>query len=242
MPRRMPIKAVPSYIGESGQVGNWLSYVGTGGKLYDFSGQGNHGTINGPKWVDGPYGWALSFNGTDDWVEILHDDSLSLTGEFTLMAWAKFANAAGNNPDTFGTNFFGEKGDHTTDNANYIWKWQDDGNALDFCYNNGGWFDVYDSSGWEYTSGVWYLLTVVVSEPNNEVRFYVNDSHKSTVSQDFDANPLLTNNKHLVLGQNGNPNNEQFPGDATMWMAFDVAKDLAFISDVFNRTRAIFGV
>jgi len=43
---------------------------GTGTIAYDSSGNNNHGTLyNGPQWVDGKVGKALSFDGVDDYVE-----------------------------------------------------------------------------------------------------------------------------------------------------------------------------
>jgi hypothetical protein len=49
----------------------WLFDEGNGDELKDFTGNGNDGKLmNGPKWVDGKFGKALSFDGQDDYVEI----------------------------------------------------------------------------------------------------------------------------------------------------------------------------
>jgi len=70
LPRRRPIKTVPSGLGDEGIVGNWLFYYLRGGDhLHDFSPYDNHGTLNGPVWKDGRYGWALEFDGVDDYVD-----------------------------------------------------------------------------------------------------------------------------------------------------------------------------
>jgi len=53
-------------------------------------GRGNHGTIYGAKWVDGPYGWALDFDGVDDYVDIPDDPSLDITDAITLTMWVKY--------------------------------------------------------------------------------------------------------------------------------------------------------
>ncbi|MEM0481028.1 MAG: DUF2341 domain-containing protein [Candidatus Aenigmatarchaeota archaeon] len=64
---------------------------GEGTNAYDNSGNNNHGTlINGPTWVDGVYGKALSFDGVDDYVEI--DDSPTLNpinDGFTISFWMR---------------------------------------------------------------------------------------------------------------------------------------------------------
>ena len=55
---------------------------------FDWSGHGNHGTLNGPPvWSAGHVGTgSLEFSGTD-FVEVPHDESLTVDSEVTVMAW-----------------------------------------------------------------------------------------------------------------------------------------------------------
>ena len=53
-----------------GLVGAWHFDEGQGNIAHDSSGNNNHGTIYGAKWVDGKFGKALEFDGVDDYVEI----------------------------------------------------------------------------------------------------------------------------------------------------------------------------
>ena len=65
---------------------------GEGVVVHDSSGYGNHGDLkpgpapNYPSWVDGYYGKALSFDGVDDYVEVIMAHP---TGEGTHSAWIK---------------------------------------------------------------------------------------------------------------------------------------------------------
>jgi len=90
LPRRHPLKTIPSGIGDEGIVGNWLFYYLKGGDhLHDFSPENNHGTIHGAKWTDEDLAsWALEFDGTDDYVEI---GEIGLEGatQFTIVGWLK---------------------------------------------------------------------------------------------------------------------------------------------------------
>ena len=54
-----------------GLVGYWLMNEGGGNTVYDISGNGNHGTLNGDtSWTAGKYGSCLSFDGTGDYVNL----------------------------------------------------------------------------------------------------------------------------------------------------------------------------
>ncbi len=63
---------------------------GKGSVVEDRSEKGNNGVIHGgAKWVDGKFGKALEFNGTDSFVEIQDDDSLNPADGLTVAAWVK---------------------------------------------------------------------------------------------------------------------------------------------------------
>jgi hypothetical protein len=83
----------------------WLTFdEGSGNIAYDYSGNENNGTLyNGttvcggidtcPLWVDGKFGKAVSFDGTDDWIEVLNSDLLN-PSLITVSLWV--------NASTFG--------------------------------------------------------------------------------------------------------------------------------------------
>lgn len=59
-----------------------------GDMTIDHSLYGNDGNIIGaPELVDGKFGNALKFNGESDWIEVPHDDILTVTESVTVMAW-----------------------------------------------------------------------------------------------------------------------------------------------------------
>jgi hypothetical protein len=58
-------------------MGIWLFDEGKGDAAEDYSGNGNIGKINGATWDKGKFGEALSFDGTDDWVEVPHSPTVS---------------------------------------------------------------------------------------------------------------------------------------------------------------------
>jgi len=63
---------------------------GEGSVAYDQSLYGNNGTIYGATWTRGRSGWALSFDGVDDRVEVPHSDELNIAegNKITITMWA----------------------------------------------------------------------------------------------------------------------------------------------------------
>jgi hypothetical protein len=75
-------------IDEGSFAGGWLFDEGSGNVVKDISGNVNNGELRGnPEWVEGQFGKALDFNGSSDYVEVPHSDSLSITGDITIVAW-----------------------------------------------------------------------------------------------------------------------------------------------------------
>ena len=78
-------------------MGLWLFDEGNGGTATDSSKQGNDGKIHGAKWVDGKFGKALEFNGTDNWVEVPHSNTVGFKAgvSFTITLHFKGTKVAG---------------------------------------------------------------------------------------------------------------------------------------------------
>jgi prepilin-type N-terminal cleavage/methylation domain-containing protein len=70
---------------------------GQGTIAYDSSGNNNNGTlcngsscnVQGPQWVDGKVGKALSFDGVDDYLDAGNGTSLNIPNKWTLSVWLK---------------------------------------------------------------------------------------------------------------------------------------------------------
>ncbi len=82
-------------------VGCWDFDEGAGTVVYDSSPYGNTGTlVNGPVWTSGKYGGAITFDGTNDYINIT-GSSVKSGKDITVSFWV--------NPKTFGTDSYGNQ-------------------------------------------------------------------------------------------------------------------------------------
>ena len=73
---------------DSSLVGYWSMNEGVGLVAYDSSGNNNNGMIVGALWVDGKFGKALSFDGVDDYVDVL-DPAFHAFAVGSISVWFK---------------------------------------------------------------------------------------------------------------------------------------------------------
>ncbi|MEM5812070.1 MAG: DUF2341 domain-containing protein, partial [Candidatus Aenigmatarchaeota archaeon] len=79
---------------ETGLISSWHFNEGSGTIALDSSGNNNNGNlVNGPTWVNGKFGKALSFDGVNDYVSTTNQFSNPQT--FSLVIWFKTTSASG---------------------------------------------------------------------------------------------------------------------------------------------------
>jgi hypothetical protein len=84
----IPLNASAEEIDPSGVLADWKFDESSGGTAYDSAGS-NHGTINGATWADGISGTGLKFDAYYDYVTVPYNSALTVTGDFSISAWAK---------------------------------------------------------------------------------------------------------------------------------------------------------
>jgi len=73
--------------GQGGLAAHWDFDEGEGDVLHDRSGNVNDGKVHGAQWVRIGDGYALRFDGKDDYVDCGNGPSLDISGPVTLEAW-----------------------------------------------------------------------------------------------------------------------------------------------------------
>jgi len=171
----------------------WLKFnEGSGSTVYDSSFYNYRGTIyGGATWVDGRFGKALSFDGSDDYVYCENCKVLSIRYEYTVMALINPINAS-----------------HIGDFGNERSDWRES------CIIDRDWFRplslrIYDSAGHlsmayertddsredvysslTITEGVWQLVGYSLSLHTKTVKFFVNDVFEEKSISYGDEYPL----------------------------------------------------
>jgi len=219
LPRRRPIKAIPSGIGDEGIVGNWLFYYMKGGDhLHDFSPEDNHGTVNGASWKDGSYGWALEFDGVDDSVDTNTDDFFDLTAPLTISLWMKVTTSI-NDALPFVSKYDGD---------GYIFKIHL--STLAFWFG-GNTHSSKDISG-TISQDTWYY--VGVTWDGSDVKYYIDGDLFDTVST---TDSIIASAVTLKMGKrDGN----YWEGRLNELRIYKVAKSSSWFSRRFARTKGIF--
>jgi hypothetical protein len=171
---------------------------GSGTIAYDSSGNNNNGNlVNGPSWVDGKFGKALSFNGVNQKVSIPETPSLRFgSGNFAITVWMKsnvsqrqwmVSHYAGSNPGW---------GCGVADTS---------GKADFFTRSSAGTTEVISSR--VVTDGQWHF--VVCQRVGNEFRIYIDGVLDA--SQTF-AHTSVDNTASLAIGEEANYNRQWFNG------------------------------
>ncbi len=175
--------------GRSGIVGYWNFDEGIGDTIYDNSGNGNDGVVNGATWVEGISGSALEFDGIDDYVFVQDDSTLDVNDELTMIAWVYFEDSQFVGPIL-------SKGTSTDDYAYYLARGSAYSNKADcqLRHVEGSWAELYSSQTLE--TGEWYNIALVRSD--STFTFYLNGIFDTT-GQCFTGD-IVQNSIDLYIG------------------------------------------
>ena len=189
-------------------------FEGSGSIAHDVTQYGNNGTINGASWVDTgdpKLGYALSFNGESDYVEVPHDDSLVMENELTLEAYVKFNSVSGEQWFIF-NNFVGnEYGIGKTD-TDYL--------IMAVTLSDSGWTTLIGTTT-KLVADVWYHI-VGTYNSSDGMRIYINENLEGNLS----ANESLAS-------ANSNP---LYIGCKDFWGVTSVLNGMISRVRIYNRT------
>lgn len=166
----------------------WLFNEGSGGQVYDLSGNGNTGNfIADTHFVPGKYGSAVDVDGTDDYINCGNNTVLDMS-QFTIIVCIK--------PDSIQPEALGgivAKGDSASA-KDYNFFLDGAGNVLDFRWGNG--IDSGLITPFNLTADVWQTIAVAVD--STDAHFYLNGIWDETTS--LGGNIPASNTDPLLIG------------------------------------------
>lgn len=137
----LPLLVLPADAAEDGLLAHWSFDEGSGETLKDSVGQA-HGAIHGATWVKSGDGWALSFDGVDDYVDCGNPPALSPTSQITVEVWINPTKAPGvGEPGVIGKAYHNYALTYYTDGKCW-WYTGESGQNVKANVSPGGWHHV----------------------------------------------------------------------------------------------------
>jgi hypothetical protein len=173
----------------AGLMGYWKFDEGSGNTVADSSGNGNTGTLyNGPVWVDGKYGKALSFDGSSTYVRVEASSSLDVTSQVTVEVWVYarvYVDNVGDNPHIVSRTYLSGASIHILNIYGGTHK-------VGFGVNP---FPDQQPSTADLPSNVW--THIAMTYDGTYVRFYMNGELDSSYAQ---SGPIQVTSNWLAFG------------------------------------------
>jgi len=172
---------------DKGLVGYWSFNEGSGTIAYDYSGNNNNGTLtNGPTWTQGKVGQALSFDGVNDYVNILYNPNLNVVNnKFTIAMWLNM-----NTPADRGRQILGKFS--YLGSGYYVFMYSGE-NRISFGFHGGG--SVWISKSNDITYNQWQYIAVTLD--GNIMKVYLNGTLNSMRN---DVGTVGTDTIDLTIG------------------------------------------
>lgn len=211
-----------------GLVAYWSFNEGSGTTAQDSAGDNTGTLINGPSWVTGRAGNALSFDGINDYVEITDHPSLDLTaGEFTLSAWIY--------PESYGEDLNGRIIDHGGGSSGeggwslVLNNYQNSQNLRQSIKNGNGGYNIYSDIG-SISLNTWQHTAVTLK--SGTVTFYINGQ---TEGQTAGVPSPTDRNGPIRIGMRATDFLRVFAGVIDEVSIYDRALSYQEITDLYNQ-------
>jgi hypothetical protein len=155
-------------------VAHWTMEDNGGAVLVDSSSSKNNADIiEGPSWVEGKRGLALSLNGTIDYCTVPDDPSLNVSSAITIAAWVK--------PGKYGTQRVLRKVDETNDLGYSLFLGID--STISVRFNNDNFARLNSITKYPGTGDTW--MHIAATYDGTTIRLYVNGVEDNTLTRSF---------------------------------------------------------
>ncbi len=217
-------------------VGLWHFDENSDSTAYDSTSYDNDGTISGAVWTsDSKSGSALSFDGIDDYISILDDDSLDLSSSFTISTWFKL-NGDGTAAKSYWTLINKNPTSYGYNDPFHLFV-----TSTDYYFNVrvGDGVDYYEiSSNINVNDGDWHMGLLIFDDDNDVYKLYLDGELVGSQAVDSSWIPT-TNTGDLIIG-NWPAYNDFFNGVIDEVAVYNKSLTSDEVSFLYTLTRAQF--
>jgi len=205
-------------------VGIWLFDEDSGDDAKDYSGNDNHGKINGATWDKGKFVKALKFDGTDDNVEVPDAPNLNPPEAMSMGCWVYITGNAGQHRDIISKD--GESGERQ-----YLFTASDANKFRPHIWTPDGAARYYDGKT-SVELNTWYHIFQTYD--GSALKLYVNGEEEA--SQNFPGGIIVTKQPvRIGGGANAGAAGLYTPGIIDEVAIFNVALEEKEIQDIMNK-------
>lgn len=230
---------VQSLSGGANIIGWWPFDETSGTTATDIIGSEKHGTLNGSftfasSGSSAVVGRGLSFDGVDDYVSMGDIDALEAS-DVSFSLWLKLDSISVDQEII-------AKGDHTTNEAFFMWYDPVSGGTPDAGGTNTNTLTLYTYDGsvdiWISASSnildnfVWNHIVAVIDKSNDTVSLYVNGVHEVSHSEPF--NGILAGTKAFIVGTDSPASTNYLSGMVDDLRIYDYALSAAEVSALYT--------
>ena len=171
-----------------GPIAHWQLDEGTGNTAVDIVG-GHNGSIATSVWSQGALGGGLQVSATDNAAIVPHDDRLSITDAYTVMAWISKQDLAGYDAAI-------AKATSSADLNYFLGTWENEV-VFGFSTSTGSWKGNF-SSGANLQTDTWYHIAASFDNANDRIKVYLDGTPILDVATTFEP---VTNTGNVMLGR-----------------------------------------
>lgn len=204
-----------------------------GENIVDLSGNGNNGTLtNGPTY-NNSNGGSLSFDGVNDYVRVLDNDTLDFdTGNFTVSMWFNRNISATTNLRLLSKGASSDTGDA----ANAGFSFFGNNSSISFAVNPTATRTIITAAA--YSLGEW-MNVVGILERGVSMRTYKNTT---LVASTTAPSGSVSGTSNLIIGAHANGTGLWWTGNITQVSIYNRALTESEVQQNFNALRGRFGI
>ena len=189
------------------------------GAVQDFSSYGNHGTNYGSSVTETPFGMALDFDGSNDYIDCGTDSSLYPSLAITMSAWIK-RNATGTAHEVIR---------NKNPVTGFVYRIRIESN--DKLMTRFVFSDATDTGELEFgnVGTNWTMVSITFSSSSGEIKHYIDGALTQTTSG-YTGKTLQSSSNGIFIGGNS----QFFDGSITQVFIYDTTLTASEITELYD--------